>query len=102
MTKKTDQNQYVFHSLLNSDERQKIQIAIKNTQNGIVNFRFDQEPLSPINQPDISYFYHTFDPVTGETDLVKMDCKSLLCTEIYKSKFKIFHLAMMEHYNKSS
>jgi len=32
--------------------------------------------------------------------MIRLNCKTMLCDQIYKSKFRIFHIAMLEDFKE--
>lgn len=67
--------------------------------NQIVYYDFEHYPVSPMDMTPVVYFTNSVDPennINVETSIIKLHTETLECAEIYKSKFKVIHLAMKE------
>ena len=93
----SDVNRYQFYSLLEDCDKNDITNLMKRNPSNVIEFKYEREPQTPECSLKWMYFYNTFDAVTGETDVVKMDTTSMRCDVIYKSKFQIQHMAITEH-----
>ena len=64
--------------------------------------KYDSEFLqvSSIDDPSIMYMncrMIDFNKSNEETTIIKLDCDTLNCVEVYWSKFKIIHIAIVEN-----
>ena len=53
-----------------------------------------------MDNPNVMYMNcRILDPIKHieETSIIKMDCKNLVCNEVYWSRFKIIHIAIVEN-----
>jgi len=49
----------------------------------IVEFKLDEEPVSPKEYMNIMYCINLIDSLAGETSIMKIDTENLYCQEIY-------------------
>ena len=67
----------------------------------IVEFKLDEEPVSPKEYMNIMYCINLVDSLAGETSIMKIDTENLYCQEIYQSKFRIVNLSINEDKKES-
>jgi hypothetical protein len=85
---------YSFLSLVN--DRETIMTLLSKRACRIIEFDSNNRPISPATKPHIMYLTNCFDPISGDTSLMKIKTNTLECFEIYQSSFRIQNLSLNE------
>jgi len=74
---------YKFYSLIDKNQNLMIKQSFDFMNKQIVEFKLDNEPVSPKGRMNIMYCLNITDSLAGETSIMKIETNSLHCQEIY-------------------